>query len=232
MDIIVCTKDTIAIFVEFQLQIIGPLGYVLEFLFLNVSQQDFMKFLCEGFYPDGFQFPPPVATPNFSTMLPKPMLLIFDTHHQLLPKENGTFFFFFFLFFLNSLFYCNKGNYKRRSTRSLDGLRSSSFTCDQFDQEVHPVQSGRSIKIPVSRRLIYHALWCCSLLEEGGTTLTFEGDERKCPLKIVLKVNNPQFYWKVCSFNLSMLGSFLYGSHACNIFFFFLVGRMHATYYC
>ncbi|KAK7856523.1 hypothetical protein CFP56_022628 [Quercus suber] len=34
-------------------------------------------------------------------------------------------------------------------------------------------------------------------LIEGGTTLTFEGDKRKCPLKIVLKVNNPQFYWKV-----------------------------------
>ncbi|KAF3951868.1 hypothetical protein CMV_022521 [Castanea mollissima] len=38
---------------------------------------------------------------------------------------------------------------------------------------------------------------CLILLEEGGTTLTFEGDKRKCPLKIVLKVNNPQFYWKV-----------------------------------
>ncbi|XP_065630707.1 uncharacterized protein LOC111992802 [Quercus suber] len=38
---------------------------------------------------------------------------------------------------------------------------------------------------------------CLILLEEGGTTLTFEGDTRKCPLKIVLKVNNPQFYWKV-----------------------------------
>ncbi|XP_075653327.1 uncharacterized protein LOC142623758 [Castanea sativa] len=38
---------------------------------------------------------------------------------------------------------------------------------------------------------------CLILLEEGGTTLTFEGDKRKCRLKIVLKVNNPQFYWKV-----------------------------------
>uniref|UniRef100_A0A2N9GKQ2 Uncharacterized protein n=1 Tax=Fagus sylvatica TaxID=28930 RepID=A0A2N9GKQ2_FAGSY len=35
------------------------------------------------------------------------------------------------------------------------------------------------------------------LLEEGGTIVTLEGDRRKCSLTIVLKVLNPQFYWKV-----------------------------------
>ncbi|XP_050239270.1 uncharacterized protein LOC126688572 isoform X3 [Quercus robur] len=35
------------------------------------------------------------------------------------------------------------------------------------------------------------------LLEKGDTIFTFEGDMKKCPLKIVLKVQNPQFYWKI-----------------------------------
>ena len=42
----------------------------------------------------------------------------------------------------------------------------------------------------------------CSLLEKGDTIFTFEGDKKKCPLKIVLKVQNPQFYWKVCTLTL------------------------------
>ncbi|OIW13136.1 hypothetical protein TanjilG_32117 [Lupinus angustifolius] len=35
------------------------------------------------------------------------------------------------------------------------------------------------------------------LLEEGGTMFTFEGTEKKSILKSVLRVHNPQFYWKV-----------------------------------
>ncbi|WJX12302.1 cyclopropane-fatty-acyl-phospholipid synthase [Trifolium repens] len=36
-----------------------------------------------------------------------------------------------------------------------------------------------------------------TLLEEGGTMFTFEGTGKKCSPKSVLRVNNPQFYWKV-----------------------------------
>ncbi|GMY27062.1 sphingolipid C9-methyltransferase-like isoform X1 [Fagus crenata] len=43
----------------------------------------------------------------------------------------------------------------------------------------------------------YISAGCLILLEEGGTIVTFEGDRRKCSLTIVLKVLNPQFYWKV-----------------------------------
>ena len=50
--------------------------------------------------------------------------------------------------------------------------------------------------------MIYYALLYCSLLEKGDTIFTFEGDKKKCPLKIVLKVQNPQFYWKVCTLTL------------------------------
>ncbi|XP_022760327.1 uncharacterized protein LOC111306741 [Durio zibethinus] len=38
---------------------------------------------------------------------------------------------------------------------------------------------------------------CVILLEEGGTMFTFEGTSKKCSLKTVIKVHNPQFYWKV-----------------------------------
>ncbi|KAG6759195.1 hypothetical protein POTOM_035667 [Populus tomentosa] len=35
------------------------------------------------------------------------------------------------------------------------------------------------------------------LEEEGGATFTFDGTGKKCSLEVVLKVHNPQFYWKV-----------------------------------
>ncbi|OMO95382.1 Mycolic acid cyclopropane synthase [Corchorus olitorius] len=38
---------------------------------------------------------------------------------------------------------------------------------------------------------------CVILLEEGGTMFTFEGSSTKCSLKTVIRVHNPQFYWKV-----------------------------------
>ncbi|KAG5240708.1 cyclopropane-fatty-acyl-phospholipid synthase family protein [Salix suchowensis] len=34
-------------------------------------------------------------------------------------------------------------------------------------------------------------------MAEGGTVFTFEGTSKKCSLKTVLKVHNPQFYWKI-----------------------------------
>ncbi|KAJ6903696.1 hypothetical protein NC651_021008 [Populus alba x Populus x berolinensis] len=39
------------------------------------------------------------------------------------------------------------------------------------------------------------------LLEEGGTVFSFEGTSKKCSLKTVLKVHNPQFYWKILIVN-------------------------------
>ncbi|XVF66427.1 hypothetical protein PTKIN_Ptkin10aG0034700 [Pterospermum kingtungense] len=38
---------------------------------------------------------------------------------------------------------------------------------------------------------------CVVLLEEGGRIFTFKGDVEKCSLKTVLKVHNPQFYWRI-----------------------------------
>ncbi|KAG2727821.1 hypothetical protein I3760_01G176800 [Carya illinoinensis] len=43
----------------------------------------------------------------------------------------------------------------------------------------------------------YISCGCLLLLEEGGTKFTFKGNMRICPLKTVLRVHSPQFYWKV-----------------------------------
>ncbi|KAG5611481.1 hypothetical protein H5410_022762 [Solanum commersonii] len=40
---------------------------------------------------------------------------------------------------------------------------------------------------------------CIILLEEGGTIFTFQGTERKCSLKVSLRVHSTQFYWKVAT---------------------------------
>ncbi|XP_061356938.1 uncharacterized protein LOC133301323 [Gastrolobium bilobum] len=45
--------------------------------------------------------------------------------------------------------------------------------------------------------LIHFVLGCFRLLEEGGTIFTFERPEKKFSLKSVLRIHNPQFYWKV-----------------------------------
>ncbi|KAF5202274.1 Cyclopropane-fatty-acyl-phospholipid synthase [Thalictrum thalictroides] len=38
-----------------------------------------------------------------------------------------------------------------------------------------------------------------TLLEEGGTIFSFEGTNMKCNLHSVLRIHNPQFYWKVAT---------------------------------
>ncbi|KAG8370323.1 hypothetical protein BUALT_Bualt14G0104900 [Buddleja alternifolia] len=43
------------------------------------------------------------------------------------------------------------------------------------------------------------ATGCLILLEEGGTTFTFEGTSKKSTLKVYLKVHSPQFYWKIAT---------------------------------
>ncbi|RHN78653.1 putative cyclopropane-fatty-acyl-phospholipid synthase [Medicago truncatula] len=43
----------------------------------------------------------------------------------------------------------------------------------------------------------YITTGCLMLLEDGGTIFTFEGSKKKCSLKSVLRIHNPQFYWKV-----------------------------------
>ncbi|KAK8706462.1 hypothetical protein V6N13_050027 [Hibiscus sabdariffa] len=43
----------------------------------------------------------------------------------------------------------------------------------------------------------YISFGCVIIMEEGGRIFTFKGNMEKCPLKTVLKVHNPQFYWRI-----------------------------------
>ncbi|KAF7837436.1 Cyclopropane-fatty-acyl-phospholipid synthase isoform 1 [Senna tora] len=43
----------------------------------------------------------------------------------------------------------------------------------------------------------YISTGCLTLLEEGGTMFTFEGNGKECILKCVLRIHSPQFYWKI-----------------------------------
>ncbi|KAH9681821.1 Amino oxidase domain-containing protein [Citrus sinensis] len=53
---------------------------------------------------------------------------------------------------------------------------------------------------------------CLILLEEVGTTFTFEGTRRYCNLRTVLRIHNPQFYWKVMTHaDLGLADSYIDG---------------------
>ncbi|KAK9182976.1 hypothetical protein WN944_026124 [Citrus x changshan-huyou] len=58
----------------------------------------------------------------------------------------------------------------------------------------------------------YISTGCLILLEEGGTIFTFEGALRNSPLKTVLRIHNPQFYWKVMTeADLGLADSYING---------------------
>ncbi|KAF8401963.1 hypothetical protein HHK36_012914 [Tetracentron sinense] len=75
---------------------------------------------------------------------------------------------------------------------------------------------------------------CLTLLEEGGTIFTFEGTSKKCRLKSVLKIHNPQFYWKVATqADLGLADAYINGDFSfadkeeglLNLFIIFIANR-------
>ncbi|MCD7469743.1 cfs1-like protein [Datura stramonium] len=53
---------------------------------------------------------------------------------------------------------------------------------------------------------------CIILLEEGGKIFTFQGTERKCSLKVALKVHSAQFFWKIATrADLSVADAYIHG---------------------
>ncbi|XP_015086470.1 uncharacterized protein LOC107029551 [Solanum pennellii] len=53
---------------------------------------------------------------------------------------------------------------------------------------------------------------CIILLEEGGSTFTFQGTEGKCSLKVSLTVHSMQFYWKVATrADVGLADAFIHG---------------------
>eukprot|EP00258_Populus_trichocarpa_P008665 XP_002314493.3 uncharacterized protein LOC7459982 isoform X1 [Populus trichocarpa] len=89
-----------------------------------------------------------------------------------------------------------------------DGLKSGMVaahgllgkSCDILRNPKHMVPSmlETGARLFVTRFLGHHiSTGCLTLLEDGGTVFSFEGTSKKCSLKTVLKVHNPQFYWKI-----------------------------------
>ncbi|KAH9681828.1 Amino oxidase domain-containing protein [Citrus sinensis] len=88
-----------------------------------------------------------------------------------------------------------------------DGLKAGMITahgvlgknCAVLSNPKHMVPSllEKGARLFVARFLRrYISTGCLILLEEGGTIFTFEGTLRNSPLKTVLRIHNPQFYWK------------------------------------
>ncbi|GKD42099.1 cyclopropane-fatty-acyl-phospholipid synthase, partial [Tanacetum coccineum] len=75
-------------------------------------------------------------------------------------------------------------------------------SCEILNNPKHMVPSlmETGARFFVSRFLQdYIGMGSLILLEEGGTMFTFEGTKKKSPLKVYLKVHNPQFYWKIAT---------------------------------
>ncbi|EOY06144.1 Cyclopropane fatty acid synthase isoform 2 [Theobroma cacao] len=81
----------------------------------------------------------------------------------------------------------------------------------------------------------YISTGCVILLEEEGTVLTFTGSMEKCSLKVVLKVHNPQFYWKIMTeADLGLADAYIQGDFSfedkeeglLNLFLIFIANRV------
>ncbi|XP_047945289.1 uncharacterized protein LOC125191902 isoform X2 [Salvia hispanica] len=81
-----------------------------------------------------------------------------------------------------------------------NGLIRKHYTIPQNPTRMIPSFLESGARILVTRffqRFI--ATGCLILIEEGGEILTFEGTRKKSPLKVILRVRKPQFYWKVAT---------------------------------
>lgn len=87
--------------------------------------------------------------------------------------------------------------------------------CSILNNPKHMVPSlmETGARLFVSRFLEHYiSTGSVTLLEEGGTIFTFEGRPRKNPLKSVLRVHKPQFYWKVMTqADLGLVDAFING---------------------
>nr|GEU95840.1 cyclopropane-fatty-acyl-phospholipid synthase [Tanacetum cinerariifolium] len=79
-------------------------------------------------------------------------------------------------------------------------LLNTSFEILNNPKHMVPSLMETGARFFVSRFLQdYIGMGSLILLEEGGTMFTFEGTKKKSPLKVYLKVHNPQFYWKIAT---------------------------------
>ncbi|KAF3457852.1 hypothetical protein FNV43_RR02512 [Rhamnella rubrinervis] len=79
-----------------------------------------------------------------------------------------------------------------------NGILGESFALLSNPKHMVPSLMETGARLFVTRFLRYYiSSGCLILLEEGGTMFTFEGSTKRCPLRTVLRVHSPLFYWKI-----------------------------------
>ncbi|KAL3359836.1 hypothetical protein AABB24_016369, partial [Solanum stoloniferum] len=87
-------------------------------------------------------------------------------------------------------------------------------TCCILDNPKHmvPTWPETGARLLVTRFLKSFIQTGCIILLEGGKIFTFQGTEKKCSLKVSLRVHNTQFYWKVATrADLGIADAFIHG---------------------
>lgn len=73
---------------------------------------------------------------------------------------------------------------------------------------------ARQIVISFLRQYIRTGYVC--LLEDGGTIFQFEGNDRRCDKKTVLRIHQPSFYWKIATrAGLGLADAYIDGDFSC-----------------
>ncbi|WMV48060.1 hypothetical protein MTR67_041445 [Solanum verrucosum] len=86
--------------------------------------------------------------------------------------------------------------------------------CCSLDNPKHmvPTWPETGARLLVTRFLKSFIQTGCIILLEGGKIFTFQGTEKKCSLKVSLRVHNTQFYWKVATrADLGIADAFIHG---------------------
>ncbi|XLS71866.1 hypothetical protein HN51_028731 [Arachis hypogaea] len=168
---------------------------------------------------------------KWSTKHPVPSVAAFEASHEL-QKIQGK----------RGIWFC--GTYQGCGFHE-DGLKSGMIAanavlgrcCSLQTNPKHMVPSWKelSARFFVMRFLSsYVNTGCLTLLEEGGTTFTFEGTDMKCSLKCVMRIHNPQFYWKVMTqADLGLADAYINGDFSLvdkdegllNLFLIFIANR-------
>ncbi|KAK4706593.1 hypothetical protein R3W88_033856 [Solanum pinnatisectum] len=94
-----------------------------------------------------------------------------------------------------------------------DGMLRRNYLILENPKHMVPTWTETGARLLVTRFLnSFIETGCIILLEEGGTIFTFQGTDRKCSLKVLLRIHSTQFYWKVATqADLGLADAFIHG---------------------
>ncbi|OMO95385.1 Amine oxidase [Corchorus olitorius] len=131
-------------------------------------------------------------------------LNVLQTIHQTIPCSSGQLAIFFPLFLHQKLHLSLMRFRGSEESGSVAGMAAAhGILGKHFPVMNNQTHLSLSLAETVARLLVtkffqqYISTGCIILLEEGGRVFTYKGSMEKCSLKTVLKVHNPQFYWKI-----------------------------------